>query len=101
MTRTIKILSTLALGGMLLGTAACEDTVCKEALAKATAEKADVQKKADAQTAELNGLRARLAASDQATAAARKALDECKAAAAKPAEPAAPVEKPAVKGKKK
>jgi peptidoglycan hydrolase CwlO-like protein len=100
MTRTIKVLSTLALGGMLFSATACEDTVCKEALAKATTEKAEVQKKVDAQTAEINGLRARLAAADQATAAARKALDEAKAAAAKPAEPAAPAEKPA-KGKKK
>jgi hypothetical protein len=53
-----------------------------------------------AQAAEINNLRSRLAAADQATVAARKALDEAKAAAAKPVEPAAPAAKPA-KGKKK
>jgi hypothetical protein len=100
MTRTIKAISTLVLGGMIFAATACEDTVCKEALAKATAATADVQKTVATQAAEINSLRSRLAASDQATAAARKALDEAKAAAAKPAEPAAPAAKPA-KGKKK
>jgi hypothetical protein len=100
MTRTIKVLSTLALGGMLFGATACEDTVCKEALAKATAATADVQKTVTSQAAEISGLRAKLAAADQATMAARKALEEAKAAAAKPAEPPAPAAKPA-KGKKK
>ena len=97
MTRTIKVLSTLALGGMLFGATACEDTVCKEALAKATAATADVQKTVTSQAAEISGLRAKLAAADQATMAARKALEEAMAAAAKPPAPAA---KPA-KGKKK
>jgi hypothetical protein len=100
MTRTIKALSTLALGGMLFGVSGCEDTVCKEALAKATAATADVQKTVSSQAAEISGLRARLAAADQATAVARKALEEAKAAAAKPAEPAVPAPK-APKGKKK
>jgi hypothetical protein len=99
MTRTIKVLSTLALGGMLFATTACEDTVCKEALAKATTATADVQKTVTAQAAEISGLRARLAAADQATAAAKRELEAAKAAA-KPAEPAAPAEK-AAKGKKK
>jgi hypothetical protein len=100
MTRTIKVLSTLALGGRLFGATACEDTVCKEALAKATAATADVQKTVTSQAAEISGLRAKLAAADQATMAAKKALEEAKAAAAKPAEPPAPAAKPA-KGKKK
>jgi IS5 family transposase len=100
MTRTIKAISTLVLGGMIFASTACEDTVCKEALAKATAATADVQKTVAAQAAEINNLRSRLAAADQATVAARKALDEAKAAAAKPAEPPAPAAKPA-KGKKK
>ena len=37
MTRTLKALSALVLGGMLLvSTTACEDKECKDALAKAT-----------------------------------------------------------------
>ena len=78
MTRTIKVLSTLALGGMLFGITACEDTVCKEALAKATAATADVQKTVSSQAAGISGLRAKLAAADQATAAAKKALEEAR-----------------------
>ena len=100
MTRTIKAISTLVLGGMIFATAACEDTVCKEALAKATAATADVQKTVATQAAEISGLRSKLAAADQATAAARRELDEAKAATAKAAEPAAPKGK-GHKGKKK
>ncbi len=98
MTRTLKALSALILGGMfVIGTAACEDKVCQDALAKATAG-AEAAAKAQATTAsELAATKAKLAASEAALAAAKQELEAAKAP--KPEE-AAPAEAPK-KGKKK
>ncbi len=98
MTRTLKMLSTLVLGGMLLATTACEDKECKDALAKQTAAVEAGAKAQAAVTAELNATKAKLAAKDAELAQVKKDLDAAKAAA-KPEEPA-PAETPK-KGKKK
>jgi 16S rRNA C1402 N4-methylase RsmH len=99
MTRTLKALSALVLGGMLLVSAtACEDKVCQEALAKATAGVEATAKALAAATAELAQTKARLAATEAALAAAKKEIEAAKAAP-KPEE-AAPAEAPK-KGKKK
>ena len=98
MTRTLKALSALVLGGMLLVSTACEDKECKEALTKATTSAEAAAKAQAAMTAELANTKSRLAASDAALAATRKELDAAKAAPkAEEPKPAAP----AKKGKKK
>lgn len=99
MTRTLKALSALVLGGMLLVSTGCEDKECKDALAKATTSTTACETAAKAKDAEIGALRARLSASEQALAAARKEIEAAKAAP-KPEEaaPAAPAKKA---GKKK
>ena len=98
MTRTLKALSALVLGGMLLvSTTACEDKECKDALEKATAASAAAAKVQAGMTAELGSLRAKVAASEAALAAARKELEVAKAPKAE--EPAPP--EAAKKGGKK
>ena len=87
MTRTLKTLSALVLGGMLLVGAGCEDKECKDALAKATTSATAAETAVKAKDGEIAALKARLAASDQALAAAKKELEAAKAAA-KPEEPA-------------
>jgi len=98
MTRTLKALSALILGGMfLVGTAACEDKVCQEALAKATSGAEAAAKAQAATSAELAATKAKLAASEAALGAARRELEAAKAPKPEEAAPAAP----AKKGKKK
>jgi hypothetical protein len=98
MTRTLKALSALVLGGMLLASTACEDKECKDALAKATTAAEAAAKAQAASSAELGALRGRVASSEAALAATRKELEAAKAAP-KPEEVApAPAGK---KGKKK
>jgi hypothetical protein len=99
MTRTLKALSAVVLGGMLLVGTGCEDKECKEALTKATSSTTACETAAKAKDAEIGALKARLMAAEQATAAARKELEAAKAAP-KPEEvaPAAPAKKA---GKKK
>jgi hypothetical protein len=99
MTRTLKALSALVLGGMLLVSTGCEDKECKDALAKATSSATAAETAAKAKDAEIGALKARLSASEQALAAAKKDLDAAKAAAVKPEEPAPAA--PAKKGGKK
>jgi hypothetical protein len=98
MTRTLKALSALVLGGMLLVSTACEDKECKEALAKSTTAAEAAAKSQAAMVADLNATKARLAATSAELAKAKQDLDAAKAApkAEEPA-PAAP----AKKGKKK
>jgi hypothetical protein len=99
MTRTLKALSALVLGGMLLvSTTACEDKECKDALAKATTAAEAAAKAQAASSAELGALWGRVAASEAALAAARKELEAAKAAP-KPEEAAPPAA--GKKGKKK
>jgi hypothetical protein len=101
MTRTLKALSALVLGGMLLvSTTACEDKECKDALAKATTTIETSAKAQAAATAELAQTKARLAASEAALAAAKKELEAAKAAP-KPEEAAPAVDAKKGKGKKK
>jgi hypothetical protein len=88
MTRTLKALSALVLGGMLLVSTACEDKECKEALAKATTSAEAAAKTQASLTAELTNLKGRLAASDAALAAAKREIEAAKAAAPKAEEPA-------------
>jgi hypothetical protein len=97
------MLSALVFGGALLAGAGCEDKVCKEALGKATAAKAEVQKSAEALAIEVSSLKAKLAASEKNLAAAEKAVDEAKEAAAQAEEkkPAKTKGKKAKKGKRK
>ncbi len=100
MTRTLKALSALVLGGMLLvGSSACEDKVCQEALTNAnkSAETAATQLKST--TAELAQTKAKLAAAEAGLAAAKKELEAAKAAP-KPEE-ATPPPADAKKGKGK
>ena len=97
MTRTMKVLSTLVFGGMLFVGVGCEDTVCKEALAKSTVTGAESAKLVASQAVEIASLKGKLTSVEQALAAAKKEVEEAKAA--KPVEPA-PAEKE-VKGKKK
>jgi hypothetical protein len=98
MTRTLKALSALVLGGMLLVSTACEDKECKDALAKATTSAEAAAKTQAATTADLANAKSRLAASEAALAAAKRELEAAKAAPK--AEEAAPAA-PAKKGKKK
>ena len=100
MTRTLKALSALVLGGMLLVSTACEDKECKDALAKATTSAETAAKAQAGMTADLANTKNKLAASEAALAAARKELEAAKAAP-KPEEaaPAAPAKK-GKKGKK-
>jgi hypothetical protein len=99
MTRTLKALSALVLGGMfLLAGTACEDQVCKDALAKATTAAETAAKAQAATQADLAATKAKLAASEAALAAAKQELEAAKAP--KPEEAAAPAEA-GKKGKKK
>ena len=99
MTRTLKALSALVLGGMLLVSTACEDKECKEALAKQTTAAEASAKAQAAMTADLNATKARLAAQAAELVAVKKELEAAKAAP-KPEE-AAPAAAPAKNGKKK
>jgi hypothetical protein len=100
MTRTLKTLSALVLGGMLVASSGCEDQECKAALTKATTANTACEGAAKAKDAEIGSLKARLTASEAALAATRKDLESAKAAAAAKPEEAAPAA-PAKKGKKK
>jgi hypothetical protein len=98
MTRTLKALSALVLGGMLLASTGCEDKECKEALTKATSAAETAAKAQAAMTADLATAKAKLAAAEAELATAKKELEEAKTAP-KAQEPAsAPAAK---KGKKK
>jgi hypothetical protein len=101
MTRTLKALSALVLGGMfLVTTSACEDKVCQDALAKATTAAAEAARTQATTVAELAQTRAKLAKAEADLAAAKKELEAAKAPA-KPEEAApAPAAKKG-KGKKK
>ena len=99
MTRTLKALSALVLGGMLLVSAGCEDKECKEALAKATTASEASAKAQAATVAELNATKAKVAAQAAELAQVKKDLEAAKAAPPKAEEPAPAT--PAKKGKKK
>jgi len=99
MTRTLKALSALVLGGMLFISTACEDKECKEALAKQTTAAESSAKAVAAMTADLAATKSKLAATEAALAASKKELEAAKAAAAPKVEEPAPVA-PAKKGKK-
>ena len=102
MTRTLKALSALVLGGMLLvGSSACEDKECKEALASANKNVEATATTLKATTAELAQTKAKLASAEAGLAAAKKELEAAKAAP-KPEEAAPPAaEAKKGKGKKK
>jgi hypothetical protein len=80
MTRTLKMLSTLVLGGLLLSSTACEDKECKDALAKQTTALEAAAKAQAATAAELTAARAKLAAKDAELAQVKKDLEAAKAA---------------------
>ena len=103
MTRTLKALSALVLGGMLLVSTACEDKECKEALAKSTTAAESAAKAQAALVADLNAARGKLAAKDAELAQARRDLDAAKAApkAEETAKAAPAKNKKVKKGKKK
>ncbi len=98
MTRTLKAVMSLVLGGTLFIATACEDQKCKEDLQAAQTASETAQKNLAGKQNELNAANARLAAAQAESAKLKKDLDEAKAAA-KPAEPAAPA--PAAKKGKK
>jgi predicted nuclease with TOPRIM domain len=98
MTRTLKAVMSLVLGGTLFIAAACEDQKCKEDLQAAQTAAETAQKNLAGKQNELNAANARLAAAQAESAKLKKDLDEAKAAA-KPAEAAAPA--PAAKKGKK
>jgi hypothetical protein len=81
MTRTLKALSALVLGGMLFVSTACEDKECKDALAKMTTSTEAAAKAQASMAADLNAARSKLAASEAALAAAKKELEAAKAPA--------------------
>jgi molecular chaperone GrpE (heat shock protein) len=98
MTRILKTVMSLVLGGTLFVGTACEDQKCKEDLQAATTASETAQKSLTAKQAELTALNGRLAAAQAEVAKLKKEAEDAKAAAAKPAEPApAPAAK---KGKK-
>jgi hypothetical protein len=98
MTRTLKALSALVLGGMLIISTACEDKECKDALATTAGEAAA---KAQASlTADLAKTKAALATSEAALAAAKRDLEAAKAPKAEEPAPA-PAAKKGAKGAKK
>jgi pyruvate dehydrogenase complex dehydrogenase (E1) component len=99
MTRTLKALSALVLGGMLLISTACEDKECKEALAKSTTAAEAAAKAQGALVADLNATKAKLAATTAELAKVKADVEAAKAAAPKAEEPAPAA--PAKKGKKK
>jgi len=98
MTRTLKAVMSLVLGGTLFIATACEDQKCKEDLQAAQTASETAQKNLAGKQNELNAANARLAAAQAESAKLKKDLDEAKAAA-KPAEPATPP--PAAKKGKK
>jgi hypothetical protein len=79
MTRTLKAISALVLGGMLLVSTACEDKECKDALAKATTASEAAAKTQAATVADLNATKAKLGAATAELAQARKDLEAAKA----------------------
>ena len=102
MTRTLKAISALVLGGMFLfGTAACEDKECKDALAAAKTAAETAAKSQASLTAELATTKSKLASAEASLAATKKELEAAKAP--KPEEAAAPAATVAKnkKGKKK
>jgi septal ring factor EnvC (AmiA/AmiB activator) len=99
MNRTLKALSGLILGGMLLVGTGCEDKQCQDALAKANTAVEATAKAQKAASSELAMTKAKLAATEAALAASQNELNALKAAAAKPEEPAPAAD--AKKGKKK
>jgi uncharacterized protein involved in exopolysaccharide biosynthesis len=99
MTRTLKAVMSLVLGGTLLIGTACEDQKCKEDLQAAQTAAETAQKNITAKQNELNAARGGLAAAQAEVARLKKEAEDAKAAAAKPAEPAAPAPG-AKKGKK-
>jgi peptidoglycan hydrolase CwlO-like protein len=99
MTRTLKAVISLVLGGTLFIATACEDQKCKEDLQAAQTAAETAQKNLTGKQNELNAANARLAAAQAEAAKLKKDLDEAKAGAAKPAEAAAAA--PAAKKGKK
>jgi hypothetical protein len=100
MTRTLKALSALVLGGMLIISTACEDKECKDALAKATTAGEAAAKAQASLTADLAKTKAALATSEAALAAAKRDLEAAKAPKAEEPAPA-PAAKKGAKGAKK
>jgi len=99
MTRILKTVMSLVLGGTLFIGTACEDQKCKEDLQAAQTAGETAQKGLTAKQAELTALNGRLAAAQAEVAKLKKDAEDAKAAAAKPAEPVAPAPAPK-KGKK-
>jgi peptidoglycan hydrolase CwlO-like protein len=99
MTRTLKAIMSLVLGGTLFIGTACEDQKCKEDLQAAQTAAETAQKNITAKQNELNAARGGLAAAQAEVARLKKEAEDAKAAAAKPVEPAAPAPG-AKKGKK-
>jgi septal ring factor EnvC (AmiA/AmiB activator) len=99
MTRTLTAVMSLVLGGTLLFGTGCEDQKCKEDLQAATTASEKAQKDLTAKQNELNASKSALASTQAELAKVKKELEDAKAAAAKPAEPA-PAPAPAKKGKK-
>ncbi len=98
MTRTLTVLMSLVVGGILMG-AGCEDQKCKQDLQAATSASEKAQKDLTTRQNELNAAKSALASAQAELAKVKKELDDTKAAAAKAAEPA-PAPAPAKKGKK-
>jgi peptidoglycan hydrolase CwlO-like protein len=99
MTRTLKTVMSLVLGGMLFIGTACEDQKCKEDLQAAQTAAETAQKNLTGKQNELNAVKGGLAAAQAEVAKLKKEAEDAKAAAAKAAEPAAPA--PAAKKGKK
>jgi hypothetical protein len=88
MTRTLKAVSALVLGGLLFVSTACEDKECKAALEKSTAAAAEAVKTQAAMSGELGARRARASADAEALAAVKKDLEACKTQVAAPSDSA-------------
>lgn len=88
MTRTLKALSALVFGGMLLVSTACEDKECKEALEKTKTAAAAATKAQEATASELAATKAKLVASEAALATAKQELEAAKAPKAEEGSPA-------------
>ena len=90
MTRTLKAVMSLVLGGTLLSGTACEDQKCKEDLQAAQTASETAQKNVTAKQNELNAVKGALAAAQAEVAKLKKEAEDAKAAAAKAAEAATP-----------
>jgi len=105
MTRTTKAISMLVFGGMLVGSAGCEDKVCQEALVKATAAGTESAKLVSDKNLEIAALKEKLETAERALAAAKqeaaKPENAEEAKAVKPDKKAKAKKKGKTKGKRK